>query len=148
MKEKLVWEGAPSQVANLGTFVLCLLFGWLVVPLLYALWRFLEIRCTRYELTTERLRVSYGVFTRRVEELELYRVKDTALVEPFLMRLFGLGCVEITSSDPTTPRFLLTAIPGAETCRELIRTYVEVRRNRKRIHEVDMTSMSDMAWSE
>ncbi len=140
-----MWEGSPSQVANAATFVICLITGVLVVPLFYALWKWLEVRCTHYELTTERLRVTYGVFTRRVEELELYRVKDTALVEPLLMRLFGFGCVEVTSSDPSTPRFVLTAIPGAETCRELIRTYVEVRRNRKHITEIDV---ANMAWNE
>ena len=39
--------------------------------------RYLETRFTRFEITSERIRITTGVLSRRMEELELYRVKDT-----------------------------------------------------------------------
>lgn len=144
VQEKRVWDGAPSQVVNLGVFLVCALTFWLVVPLFYAVWKWLEVRSVRYELTTERLRVSWGVFTRRTEEVELYRVKDTSLVEPFFQRIFDLGSIHVITSDASTPNYLLEALPQATDLREHIRHYVEVRRNQLRVRETDVSHPA--AW--
>ena len=37
MQEETIWEGSPSHVAQWGTYVLCLLFFWLIVPIFIAL---------------------------------------------------------------------------------------------------------------
>lgn len=136
--ETMVWEGRPSQIVNLPTFVVCLLLGWLVVPLFYAVWKWLEIRCTRFELTTERFRAISGILTRRTDELELYRVKDTELIEPLHLRIFSLGNVVIHTSDRTTPRFVIPAIIDSRDVRERIRRQVEDIRRRRGVRELDV----------
>ncbi len=78
-EESHVWKGRPSQITNLATFIICGLTFVLVVPLVIGLWRWLSVRCTEYRLSTERLTLSWGVLSRHVEELELYRVKDTGI---------------------------------------------------------------------
>ncbi|MBK8099585.1 MAG: PH domain-containing protein [Planctomycetes bacterium] len=75
--ETQVWTGRPSQIANLGAFVWCALLCWLVIPIFVAVWRYLLVRTMRYELTTQRFRVTSGVLARRTDELELYRCKDS-----------------------------------------------------------------------
>lgn len=137
--ERLVWKGRPSQVVNLGTFILCGLFCWLVLPVFFALWRWLQVRCLLYELTTQRFRVTHGVFNRRLDELELYRVKDTVFDQPFFLRLFSLANIQIASSDLATPETEILALPANEArqLRENIRTCVERLRDRKRVREVD-----------
>ncbi|MFZ9967690.1 MAG: PH domain-containing protein, partial [Steroidobacteraceae bacterium] len=78
-EEREVWFGSPSQVLNLGTFILMGLFFWLVIPLFIILWKWLVIKTTKYEITTERVRTRRGVFNKETEELELYRVRDYRL---------------------------------------------------------------------
>ena len=90
-EEKEVWFGNPSQVVNLGTFILLGLFFWLVIPLLVILWKWLAIKNTKYELTTERLKTRHGVLNKKTDELELYRVRDYNYEQPFFLRLFSLG---------------------------------------------------------
>jgi len=131
MEEKSIWKGNSSQVINLGTYVVCFLLIWLVVPLFVAIWKWIENRCRIYEVTTERIRITTGVFGKRTDELELYRVRDTSLVEPFLYRMAGAGNVVITTSDASTPGLTLEAIKGASAVREEIRKYVEECRTRK-----------------
>ena len=63
-EEKEVWFGNPSQAVNLGTFIFMGLFFWLVIPLLVILWKWLVIKNTKYELTTERLRTRHGVLNK------------------------------------------------------------------------------------
>jgi membrane protein YdbS with pleckstrin-like domain len=136
-----LWRGRPSQWVNLPVFCLGIAFCWLIVPAVWAAWRFLQLRCTGYELTTERLRVTSGVLSRVTEEIELYRVKDTRLHEPLWLRIFGLGDIELVTSDATAPRAVIRAVPihQARGLRETIRGLVEGLRGRKGVREIDST---------
>ena len=83
--------------------------------------------------TTERIKVTRGVFSRQTEEIELYRLRDYTLVEPFWLRLFGLGNIVITTGDQSAPSLIIEAIPEAGQLRDEIRKHVEIRRDRKRV---------------
>jgi uncharacterized membrane protein YdbT with pleckstrin-like domain len=135
--ERPLWTGAPSQVLNLRTYVLCGLFFWLVVPIFIALWQWLVLKYTTYELTTERLRTRYGVLNKKMDELELYRVRDYELEQPWFLRFFGLANITLQTSDRSHPVVVLRAIPNGEQVREQIRTAVEECRVKKRVREVD-----------
>jgi uncharacterized membrane protein YdbT with pleckstrin-like domain len=133
--EAVVWKGRPSQWTNLGAFLACVF----VLPIPLAIWRWLEVRCLLYEVTRERVRVTSGVLSRRLEELELYRVKDSTLDVPFLLRLVGLGNVVLRTSDQSHPVFVLRAIRNAATLRESIRGTVEKLREKRGVREVDFS---------
>jgi uncharacterized membrane protein YdbT with pleckstrin-like domain len=137
-EERTVWFGTPSQVVNLGSFILLGLFFWLVIPLFVILWKWLVVKNTKYELTTERLRMRHGVFSKHTDELELYRVRDYKLQQPFFLRIFSLGNIVLQTSDKSHPHVVLTAIPNGEDLREQLRTYVEECRTRKGVRELDV----------
>lgn len=137
-EERTVWLGTPSQVINLGSFILLGLFFWLVIPLFIILWRWLVVKNMKYELTTERLRMRHGVFNKKLDELELYRVRDYKLDQPFFLRIFSLGNIILQTSDRTHPTVVIQAIPDAENLREQLRTYVEACRTRKGVRELDV----------
>jgi len=137
-EEKEVWRGTPSQVVNLGTFIIMGLFFWLVIPLLVILWKWLVIKNTKYELTTERLRTRYGVLNKETDELELYRVRDYRLEQPFFLRIFSLGNLILDTSDKSHPQVVIRAIPNGEELREIFRTHVEANRTKKGVREIDI----------
>ena len=154
-EETTIWEGNPSQVLNFGVFLLCgliagaligtalvfwnkltppfplVLAGLALLPILYALTRWLKIKCERYQLTSERLRLRSGILSRQTDEIELYRVKDYVLLEPFWLRLFGLGNISLTTNDDANPRVTLHAVPEGEQLRDQFRKYVELCRQKK-----------------
>jgi uncharacterized membrane protein YdbT with pleckstrin-like domain len=132
--EELVWEGGPSQWMNLPIYLLCIL----IIPIFYAVWRWIELSCTQYELTTERFRQKTGVFNRVTQELELYRIKDTELFEPLFQRIFGLGTITMHTSDKTTPIISITGIKSPEQVRQHIRDNVELVRKRRGVREFDV----------
>jgi uncharacterized membrane protein YdbT with pleckstrin-like domain len=137
-EEREIWSGHPSHAKDLGYHVVCLAFAWLVVPLAMSVARYLQTRFTRYQITSERIRITTGVFSRRTEELELYRVKDTSLAEPFLLRvLFELGHLVLRTSDSSQPVVVIPALPDVHQLREEIRGCVEKVRARKGVREVD-----------
>ncbi|EDY85598.1 conserved hypothetical protein [gamma proteobacterium HTCC5015] len=136
-KEETVWVGSPSQVINIPSFVIYGLFFWLILPLFLILWKWLVVKNTGYEITTQRLKTSYGVLNKKVDELELYRVKDSQLEQPFVLRLFSLSNIVLMTSDRSHPTVVIKAVPNGQDLREKIREYVEERRDSKRVREVD-----------
>lgn len=109
-----------------------------VIPAMVALSKALIVRTTRVEVTTERITTRVGVFSRHKWDIELYRVKDTTLHEPFLLRLVGRANILIVSSDRTSPVVTLRALPNAEWLRQQIRANVERLRLKRGVREMDM----------
>ena len=136
--ERPLWSGSPSQVVNLGAFIGWGLLFWLVIPLFISLWRWLEVRNQRYELSTERLKIRHGVLNKKMDELELYRVRDYKFEQPFFLRMFGLGNIQLQTADRTNPLVTLRAIRDGEALREQIRNAVETCRVTKRVRDIDI----------
>ena len=103
-----------------------------------ALGRYLETKSKVYELTTERLKTTEGVFGKVTDTLELYRVKDLETRQPFLYRLVRIENVQINTSDVTSPFVLVKAIPCAVALGDKIRNQVELIRAQKRVREIDV----------
>lgn len=135
--ETPVWNGTPSQVINIPAFFLLGLFFWLVIPIFMILWKWLVVKNIKYELTTERLKTRHGVLNKQMDEIELYRVRDYRLEQPFFLRIFSLGNIVVQTSDKSQPVVTIRAIPKGEELRERIRTHVEECRVRKNVREVD-----------
>lgn len=132
--EANLWEGTPSQWTNIVPFVLCVL----IIPIPYAIYRWLAVKCTRYTLTSERLRKSTGILSKHFDDVELYRVKDMTISQPFIQRLVGLGTLALVTSDATTPTVVLPAIADPHRVHDLLRAEVERRRRERGVRELDV----------
>lgn len=156
--DELLWSGSPSQWLNFWWFLAFLAVfggylaialatvgvGWMASPLLLAplaaiAWKWLGLKLVRYELTQERIRVRSGVFTRHLEEIEIYRVKDTELSIPLWQRLVGIGTLRVISSDHTNPNLPLRGIADPESVRERIRAACEAVRRARGVRELDVS---------
>ena len=128
-----IWSGRPSQLVNFYTYLL--LFWTVIFPIV----AYLKTRFTIYELTQTRLRLKTGIFSQKIEDTELYRVRDYSIDKPFLFRIFGLGHIQILTSDKSNPEIYLYAIRQTEKTAELIRNNVEIARKKSGTREIDYT---------
>jgi len=138
MAEETIWQGSSSQVKNLGLFTLCVLFCWLIVPIFFALARYLQTKCRVFELTSERLKITQGVFSKATSTVELYRVKDIEVRQPFIYRMLGVENILVTTSDISSPSLLFDAIPITAGLPDKLRNQVELIRVQKRVREIDL----------
>ncbi len=136
LDECVIWEGHPSHLKDLGFHFLCLLLAPLVIPLGLSLRRCLDTQFRRYGITNERLQVTTGILSRHMHELELYRVQETSIHQPFFLRIFRLANVEVTVIESDRPPIVIRAIPDAAALRERLRACVETMRERKHVHEI------------
>ena len=104
---------------------------------IYAFYLWLNTYFHRYTVTTERLSEAKGIFTRNTEELELYRVKDIRLYEPFSLRMFGCSDIILTTSDRNSPISVIHGIYKGRELLDAIRHNVETMRARKGVREID-----------
>lgn len=77
---------------------------------------------TRYELTTQRLRILRGLFGRSLEEIDLVRVRDSKVTQHLGERSLNIGDVEIFTTDPSTPELKLENVRNPMEVRETLRT--------------------------
>lgn len=163
--ETEIWRGHTSQWVHVGYYLLCLVLAaivlagtwhfriqygylplvFLLIPLLMAGVRWWTTRSTGYELTTQRLKIHRGILNRRLEEVELYRIKDYVMERPLLLRLVGLGHISLVASDASTHSVKLEAVPRVEWLREQLRNAVQAERDRKRVRELDVDDSSALS---
>jgi uncharacterized membrane protein YdbT with pleckstrin-like domain len=151
-EENQLWIGSPSQWLNLWKFTAAIIaiigisiggmffhpaFIALIIPVLWIIWCYLVVRCQRFELTTERIRITEGVINQHIDEIELYRVKDSLMTRPWWMRLTGLASIDLQTSDRSLPQLTIPAIPNGVELREVLRKQVELVREKKRVRELD-----------
>lgn len=136
--ESTLWKGSPSQVINLVTFILCTLTAFLIIPLFVMLWHWLVVKCTQYELTTQRLFTKKGVLNRTTDELELYRVRDMRIIEPWYLRPFGLSTIVLLTTDRTDSQVNISAIHDAQPLLNQVRRLVEESKRKNNYREIDV----------
>lgn len=151
--EEIIWQGSQSQVINLGKFILYLIISAAItvastfifpllaviafIPIVLIFWNWLLVRTKRYKITNERVMFITGIFSKRTDTLEFYRVRDVDLYEPLMLRIFKKGNIELLSTDTTTPKFLLKAVPNPKVLMDKLRTAVEQRRDVKRVRGIE-----------
>lgn len=155
-EETVLWKGSPSQWTNFGSYLFDLILAaavvaayflspygpvvlaGLAVPFLMFLSRWFATRSHVYEITTERIRVSTGLLSRHTTELELYRVRDYTVVEPFLQRLVGRGNLLVETADRTSPHLMIRAVPRVNQLKDQIRTHTERMRQLRGVRDLEI----------
>ena len=130
----LMSRRSSTEIRNLSPYILILL----AVPIFIAGKRYLQTKCKVYELTTERMKVTEGIFGKVTDTLELYRVKDLETRQPFLYRLVGTENIQLDTSDVETPLVLINAVPSSVGLADKIRNRVEAIRQQKSVREIDV----------
>src|SRR6188768_953146 len=89
-EETTLFEGRPALLPSLGALL------WAVLTLgLYALYRLWVIKGIEYKVTTRRIVVETGVLSKKMEQVDLYRIADYAVERPFGQRLMGTGNIAL-----------------------------------------------------
>jgi uncharacterized membrane protein YdbT with pleckstrin-like domain len=104
--ETTLFEGHPATVPGVGILALCLVTAGLA--LLY-LW--LRSRGITYKVTTRRVIVERGLLSKRLEQIDAYRIKDYVVERPFSQRLLGTGNITLITMDATTQNVELRDLP-------------------------------------
>lgn len=77
-----------------------------------------------YQITTERVRISEGLFAKEREDIELVRIQDVDHKQSLTERALGIGDVSISSHDTGMPEATLSNVSDPEAIHEILRRAV------------------------
>lgn len=133
--EGMVWEDSPSLILLIGTMIKyfiimvvglwfflnfagqsfltysAVLFVFLLCRLIY---RMLDLRSTKYRMSSQRLVIDRGVFTRVSVPYEVHQLGNAIVSSTMLLRMVGRGTVNVGGLS-------LRGIRNPEAIRDLLR---------------------------
>lgn len=131
--ETVLFEGHPALVPGLGALLITIVTLGLALIYFY-----LKRGGTKYKVTTQRIVIDSGIFSKKMEQLDLYRINDFAVERPFGQRIMGTGNLRLTTFDKSTPVVNLTAMKtDVVQLYETMRVHVEQLKQQRGVRMVD-----------
>ncbi|MCM2371151.1 PH domain-containing protein [Aporhodopirellula aestuarii] len=153
--EQTLWSGGYSPKAMVGWWIgltivsVGLLVGAFMLPqlsitialvIIVILWLLVAANYARmrlgfhYELTSQRFIHKTGLLTRRTDRIEVIDIDDVSYEQGPVQRLFGVGTINITSSDRSDPELRLIGIDKVSEVAGLIDDVRRAERRRRSLH--------------
>ena len=88
---------------------------------------------TKYEITTQRVRVERGILSKVKDNVELFRIDHFDLLKPLGMRLVGECMLHLRSSDAGFPTVIIYGIPNLESLADTLRECSLRERSRRKV---------------
>lgn len=131
--EEVLFEGRPAVISNAAQILLCVItLGLWLIPL------YLRSIGTHYRVTSRRIVVETGVLSKRLEQVDLYRISDYSVDRPFLQRLLGTGNLLLKTLEQSSPEIGLYGIKtDVVALYERIRVATEAEQRRRAVRVVD-----------
>lgn len=131
--EEVLFEGRPALVPSVGALLLAILtLGLWLIPMWW------HARGIRYRVTTRRIVVETGVLSKRLEQVDLYRINDYTAERPFSQRLLGTGNLLLKTVDKSTPEIVLHGLStDVIALYERLRVATEADKRRRGVRLID-----------
>jgi len=105
-EERILFEGHPAVIGSVTRLLLAIFTAGIG-----AFWFWLKSINTQYLITSQRIVIETGIFSKEIETLEIYQIDDIHLEKPLNQRLMGSGNMILVTRDISMPKLLLTRLP-------------------------------------
>ncbi|HSQ67777.1 MAG TPA: PH domain-containing protein [Polyangiaceae bacterium] len=133
-QEEVFFEGRPAAIGSVGALLLTILT--LGLAAIYFWFRSLG---RKYRITSQRVVIEYGVLSKRVEQIDLYRIVDFIVTRSFGQRIMGTGTITLDSTDKSTPDIRIEGVrTNVMGLYERMRAASLVEKQRRGVRTVDL----------
>lgn len=84
------------------------------LSLLILLCRIASLKSMCYEVTNDRIEFSRGIFSRKIDNIDMFRVVDLSLHRTLFDCVIGVGTVTLITTDKTDPEFAFEKVRYAK----------------------------------
>lgn len=156
---KMLYEGSPSWKAYLGQYLLTAIAALVVVAVtwtiardavkvttrmlaivapiglavLFALAIHIKRRSTRFRVTNTAIEYERGLISKRIDVLQLWRIRDVVYKQSLIDRVLGIAHVEVVAHDIKNPDFEIVGLPASRELFEQLRDSIEIQRQAKNV---------------
>jgi membrane protein YdbS with pleckstrin-like domain len=113
---------------------------YVVIPLaamaLFFLCVNLYRRSMQFRVTNTVIELERGLLSKRIDVLQLWRVRDVRYKQTVSDRLLGIAHIEVYAQDATTPHLEIVGMPASRQLFEQLRDSIEIQRQHKNVYGV------------
>lgn len=159
---KMLYEGNPSWKAYLGYYlatavvaaILMFILRWkdgpaapietkildIVIPIAAAAVVMFGVhiyrRSIKFRVTSTVIEYERGVLSKRIDVVQLWRVRDVVYRQNLMDRILGIAHVEVIAQDATNPDMEIVGMPASRQLFEQLRDSIEIQRQAKNVYGV------------
>ncbi len=131
--EEVLYEDHPALVPSVGWLMLAIFTVGL--GLIYLWFRRASVH---YKITTERVVIETGLLSKKMNQIDIYRINDYVVERPFGQRLMGTGNIVVSAMDATDATLKLGGLKtDVKELYERLRTATENEKRRRGVRMVD-----------
>ncbi|MCI5049296.1 MAG: PH domain-containing protein [Rickettsiales bacterium] len=122
------------------TFAVLCLFPIATIPISIIIFGvvWVVLKVNRYTITNERLMLTSGIIARKVEEIELFRIKDVSVSQGIVGRMLNVGDVKVESVDESSPIMKISGIDDPVAVKEQLRKLYRAARKKERVMNTEL----------
>ena len=125
-------EHDNTQTAGLAGVVILAVLGLFTIAR-----ALLSVASLRYKVDDSRVEVERGLLMKKIDNLELWRVRDLRFRQGLLQRMLGLGDIELDTTDESDHILFLGGLPDARNIYERLRDAVDTSRKAKGVLAIE-----------
>jgi len=134
--EITLYEGAPALLPSLWLWILAVITLGIAALVLY-----FRRDATVYRVTNQRIVISRGLFSKRMEQLDLYRIHDYVVEQPLGQRIVGTANLRLSTFDRSSPTVALDGLAtDVPALYEKLRSAVELLKQQRGVRVIDNES--------
>lgn len=123
MAEKLFKYQFSDNVFNaIVNYKMVLGLGLIIFAMLVILWRMIKLKTIFYQVSADRIEYSRGIFDRRVDNIDMFRVVDLKMRRTLIDCILGIGSIGLITNDKTDPSFEFEKIKNSRKLYDIIKT--------------------------
>lgn len=127
----VIFEGVPSWKAYFWSYVVAGFFSIVLVGLFWMLYLNARRKSLRFKITDRHIDYEVGLFARRIETLQLWRVQDLDFQQSALERMLGIAQIHVFTKDKTDPELILFGLPASREIFERLKEAAELMRQQR-----------------
>lgn len=160
VERKMLYDGSPSWKAFLGHYLAAVVLALVVMAIALAVsgsatkTRVLAVvlpialatvycfgitfyrKSIRFRVTNTVIEYERGMLSKRIDVLQLWRVRDVVYKQNLVDRILGIAHVEVVAQDTTNPDMEIVGMPASRQLFEQLRDSIEIQRQSKNVFGV------------
>lgn len=129
--QRVIFEGTPSWKAWFWSYVAAGVLSLVLVGLIWIGILQWKRKSIRYKITGRTIDYEAGVFSRRIETLQLWRVQDINFRQSLLQRMLGIAEIHVQTRDATDPDLILRGLPASREVFEALKDAADLARQQR-----------------